>query len=139
MGIKKLRLLIEKYFTTVEPYEEPVDIFMNPSTLELGKVWSEDKIVRGWTDSSGNVYVWNGDSASHSDIVDELSSEEELRIFIEPDKVLGIYSEYDEYDEDREKEIIESINNNNNMKPVLRFTNNEINVVFGEYDAGEDW
>ena len=134
MSLKKIKKITEEYYNTVEPYDEPVDIFKNPSTLELGKLWNEKKIVRGWVDGN-DVYVWDGDSATHYDV----KLDGEYRIFIEADRTLGVYSEEDEYDSNLEEEIENNLKRCSNIKSLLRFTDNDIKVIFGGYDAGENW
>jgi len=136
MSLKKIKRITEKYYATIEPYKEPVDILINPNTLEVGKLWNSNKIVRGWVTDSGDVYVWDGHLATHWDIFHELKIEGEYRIFIESDKVLGVYSDEEWEDEDIEEEITDDLINYIKLKPLLRFTGGDIKVMFGEYDAG---
>lgn len=90
-------IISEFYFTDVgDGYGNPVKIYKNSSTYEATTLLNKSDFgdMKGvFIEDNGDVYIWNGGSGIHSNIVSKMVQE---AIIPEPKKYMRFYLERDE-------------------------------------------
>lgn len=71
--IKKLiENISEEYFSTVNNYNEKVDIYKNSDSTEISKLLKQFKVLRFTQDYEGNFYFWDAEAVIHETVEEEL-------------------------------------------------------------------
>lgn len=139
--IKRILNKIESFDKSFRPEigDNYVEVFKNPSSTEISKLFRAHEIIRGWTDTNNDVYIWDGSLATHWDVADEYDNLA-IRFFLEDaqgEKYLGVYSDSEEQDSSLERRLSNTIRNNPNTRLLINFVEGDVRIVFGEYDAGD--